>query len=146
MKFAFDTPLWTWQLAALNFKFARRRTPVAKPEWGKKRTCQSCGAKYYDLQKETPTCPKCETVFQVETPQRGRRSRAAVETPKVVPLPVPAAAAMTEEVSDIADDDIEVDTLDGDDESLPEDTSDLVDDDEDVSDVIVPVENEGDDG
>ena len=119
---------------------------MAKPEWGKKRTCQSCGAKYYDLKKETPTCPKCKTVFQAETPQRGRRGRAAVEAPKVVPLPVPAAAAVTEEASDIADDDIEVDTLDGDDESLPEDTSDLVDDDEDVSDVIVPVETERDDG
>jgi uncharacterized protein (TIGR02300 family) len=119
---------------------------VAKPEWGKKRTCQSCGAKYYDLQKEPPTCPKCETVFQAETPQRGRRSRATVEAPKVVPLPVTAAAAVTTEVSDITDDDIEVDVLDGDDASLPEDTSDLVDDNEDVSDVIVPVETERDDG
>ena len=119
---------------------------MAKPEWGKKRTCQSCGAKYYDLKKEPPTCPKCETVFQAETPQRGRRSRTPVEAPKVVPLPVPAAAAITAEVSDIADDDIEVDALDGDDESLPEDTSDLVDDDDDVSDVIVPVETERDDG
>jgi hypothetical protein len=144
MKFAFDTPSRTWQLAALISRFARRRTPVAKPEWGKKRTCQSCGAKYYDLQQEIPTCPKCETVFQAETPQRGRRSRAAVEAPKVVPLP--AAAAVTEEASDIADDDIEVDALDDDDVSLPEDTSDLVDDDEDVSDVIVPVETERDDG
>jgi uncharacterized protein (TIGR02300 family) len=116
---------------------------VAKPEWGKKRTCQSCGAKYYDLQKEPPTCPKCETVFQAETPQRGRRSRAAAEAPKVVPIP--AAAALTAEVSDIADDDIEVDALDDDDEPLPEDTSDLVDDDEDVSDVVAPVETERDD-
>jgi hypothetical protein len=67
-----------------------------------------------------------------------------VEAPKVVPLP--AAAAVTAEVLDIADDDIEVDALDDDDVSLPEDTSDLVDDDEDVSDVIVPVETERDDG
>jgi hypothetical protein len=67
-----------------------------------------------------------------------------VEAPKVVPLP--AAAAVTAEVLDIADDDIEGDALDDDDVSLPEDTSDLVDDDEDVSDVIVPVETERDDG
>ena len=118
---------------------------MAKPEWGKKRTCQNCGAKYYDLKKEPPTCPKCETVFQAETPQRGRRSRAAAETPKVVPLPI-ASAAVVAEVPDIADGDIEVDALDGDDESLPEDTSDLVDNDDDVSDVIVPVETERDDG
>ena len=118
---------------------------MAKPEWGKKRTCQNCGAKYYDLKKEPPTCPKCETVFQAETPQRGRRSRAAAETPKVVPLPI-ASAADVAEVPDIADGDIEIAALDGDDESLPEDTSDLVDDDDDVSDVIVPVETERDDG
>jgi hypothetical protein len=84
-------------------------------------------------------------VFQAETPQRGRRSRAAAEAPKVVPLPV-AAAAVLAEVPDIADDDIEVDALDGDDESLPEDSSDLVDDDNEVSDVIVPVETGRDDG
>ncbi|MEC9186203.1 MAG: TIGR02300 family protein, partial [Pseudomonadota bacterium] len=55
---------------------------MAKPEWGKKRTCQNCGAKYYDLQKDPPTCPKCDTVFQVEQTTRGRRSRATAEAPK----------------------------------------------------------------
>ena len=119
---------------------------MAKPKWGKKRTCQSCGAKYYDLKKEPPTCPKCETVFQAEAPQRGRRSRVAAKAPKIVPLPAAAAAAVVAEVPDIADDEIEVDALDGDDEALPEDTSDLVDDDDGVSDVIVPAENERDDG
>lgn len=114
---------------------------MAKPEWGKKRKCQNCGAKYYDLMKEPATCPKCETVFQAETPQRGRRGRAAAETPKAAP--VLAAAA---EVVETAEEDIIADPLEDDDESLPEDTSDLVDDDDDVSDVIVAVETDRDEG
>ncbi|WP_339852442.1 FYDLN acid domain-containing protein, partial [uncultured Nisaea sp.] len=34
---------------------------MAKPEWGIKRTCQSCGARFYDLMKSPIVCPKCET-------------------------------------------------------------------------------------
>jgi uncharacterized protein (TIGR02300 family) len=37
---------------------------VAKPELGLKRQCMSCGAKFYDLNKDPATCPKCGTVFQ----------------------------------------------------------------------------------
>ena len=65
---------------------------MAKPEWGKKRTCQNCGAKYYDLQKDPPTCPKCDTVFQVEQTTGGRRSRATAEAPKAIPAAAAAAA------------------------------------------------------
>lgn len=110
---------------------------MAKPEWGKKRTCQNCGAKYYDLQKDPATCPKCDTVFQVEQPQRGRR-RAAAEAPKAIPA---AAAAVDPDMPDLEDD-----TLEDDDESLPEDTSDLVgDDDDDVGVVIDTGDSDRDD-
>jgi uncharacterized protein (TIGR02300 family) len=37
---------------------------VAKPELGLKRQCMSCGAKFYDLNKDPAACPKCGTVFQ----------------------------------------------------------------------------------
>ena len=36
---------------------------MAKPEWGKKRTCQSCGTKYYDLNKTPIICPSCGVEF-----------------------------------------------------------------------------------
>ena len=36
---------------------------MAKPEWGKKRTCQSCGTKYYDLNKTPMICPSCGAEF-----------------------------------------------------------------------------------
>ena len=112
---------------------------MAKPEWGKKRTCQNCGAKYYDMLKEPPTCPKCETVFHKETNQRGRRSRSTADAPKAIPT---AAAAVKS--AELEVDDIDEETLEGD-ESLPEDTSDLVGgDDEDVSDVIENVETSRD--
>ena len=104
---------------------------MAKLEWGKTRTCQNCGARYYDMLKEPPTCPKCETVFQQETKPRGRRGRSTADAPKAIPT---AAAAVKS--TELEADDIDEETLE-DDESLPEDTSDLVGDaDDDVSDVI----------
>ncbi len=107
---------------------------MAKSEWGKKRTCQNCGAKYYDLQKEPPTCPKCDTVFQVEPPARARRGRAAASTSKAIPA---AAAAAVNNNSEVDVDDVEDDVLDETDDTIPEDTSDLVgDDDDDVGAVI----------
>jgi hypothetical protein len=50
---------------------------VVKLEWGTKRTCLSCGARFYDLQKIPSTCPKCGTVFEIQTVSRGRRGKAA---------------------------------------------------------------------
>ena len=37
---------------------------VAKPELGTKRLCGSCGAKFYDLNKDPIVCPKCGTVVR----------------------------------------------------------------------------------
>ncbi len=51
---------------------------MVKLEWGIKRTCLGCGARFYDLQKTPPVCPKCETVFEIQTVTRGRRGKAAV--------------------------------------------------------------------
>jgi uncharacterized protein (TIGR02300 family) len=38
---------------------------VAKADLGIKRLCPSCGAKYYDLNKDPILCPKCGTLFEV---------------------------------------------------------------------------------
>src|SRR5262249_22930327 len=38
---------------------------VAKPELGTKRLCASCGAKFYDLNKDPIHCPKCGAVYEV---------------------------------------------------------------------------------
>jgi uncharacterized protein (TIGR02300 family) len=38
---------------------------VAKAELGVKRRCLSCGAAFFDLNREPIACPKCSAVFQV---------------------------------------------------------------------------------
>ena len=50
---------------------------VAKPELGTKRLCASCSAKFYDLNHDPITCPKCGAVHEVTpVPQRGGRPDA----------------------------------------------------------------------
>ncbi len=39
---------------------------MAKPEWGTKRICPSCGTRYYDLLRDPVICPKCATPFDPE--------------------------------------------------------------------------------
>lgn len=43
---------------------------MARPELGLKRQCMSCGAKFYDLDKDPATCPKCGTIYQAATTSR----------------------------------------------------------------------------
>jgi uncharacterized protein (TIGR02300 family) len=55
---------------------------VAKPELGTKRLCASCGAKFYDLNKDPIHCPKCGTVYEVApVVTRGRPEAAAAARP-----------------------------------------------------------------
>ncbi len=50
---------------------------MVKLEWGHKRTCQGCGARFYDMQKSPIVCPKCGSVFEILASTRGRRGKAA---------------------------------------------------------------------
>ena len=63
---------------------------MAKPEWGVKRACQSCAAKFYDLNRSPITCPKCAAPFDPEALLKSRRSRPA---PAKAAKPKPQAAA-----------------------------------------------------
>ena len=36
---------------------------MVDPKLGTKRVCESCGAKFYDLNKQPVTCPKCGHAF-----------------------------------------------------------------------------------
>ena len=49
---------------------------MAKPEWGTKRSCQNCGAKFYDFNRDPIVCPNCGTVYLPEAALRPRRPRA----------------------------------------------------------------------
>ena len=114
---------------------------AAKLEWGAKRTCLSCAARFYDMRREPITCPKCNTVFDPEAAFRPRRARstdggaaARAASKKKKPTPVevvektdadPEAAPEKETPEDAV---IEDDDSDSDD--LIEDTSDLGEDDD----------------
>ena len=50
---------------------------MAKAEWGLKRLCPGCGARYYDMRKNPPVCPTCKTPFDPENLLRARRGRTA---------------------------------------------------------------------
>ncbi len=115
---------------------------MAKPEWGVKRTCQSCGAVFYDLRRDPITCPKCGTEFDPEAVLKSRRSRpAAPDEAKPV---VPAALEVADEV--VVDGADAVEKEEGDDEedeAVIEDTSDLGEDEDDLDEVMENVdENE----
>ena len=107
---------------------------MAKPEWGSKRICQSCGAKFYDLQKDPIVCPACGATFDPEAVLKSRRGKPLAQKEKARPAKSKADEAHDAAVMD--DDAVELDTeddsdSDSDDESV-EDTDDLGDDDIDV--------------
>lgn len=117
---------------------------MAREELGTKRQCQSCGAKFYDLNRDPILCPKCGTRFVVMAAVASK-ARAVVED-------VPAARVVEDEDAllatgadfvsledieadpskDIGDPDIDLDT-DDDDTFLPTEDE---DDNDDVSDLI----------
>jgi uncharacterized protein (TIGR02300 family) len=95
-----------------------------------KLTCESCGARFYDLNKQPGICPKCGTANARPVIFKASRGRPAEE--KVVVQKAPPAAAPEE------DDVPETEDEEDEDEAVIEDTSDLGEDD----DVEVPVEKE----
>ncbi len=89
---------------------------MSKPEWGIKRICQSCGAKFYDMRKDPIACPSCGTNFNPDITLRARRPRSApaVKAPKKA-KPV-ASEELETEVE--VDDDLDSKVADGDDDNL----------------------------
>jgi len=122
---------------------------LAKPEWGTKRICPSCGTRYYDLLREQVICPKCSTPYDPEAFLRARRSRpvAAPEKELVVAGDDMDSDAEvdTEELEAAEDEEEAVPLADGDDEEeeeLIEDASELGEDEDDMAEVIDNVEEE----
>ena len=109
---------------------------VAK-DLGKKLSCQSCDAKFYDLMRKKPVCPKCDTAYVPAKP-RGRRAAASLVPP--VKNEPPKLIDDTEE-----NDDLETDEDEDEDSSLMEDTSDIGNDEEDVAEVVVNISSSVDD-
>jgi len=119
---------------------------VAKPEWGSKRICPSCGARYYDLLREPVICPKCSTPFDPEAFLKSRRARPAPPVEKELE-PVGADELDTDtetEEADAADEEeaVPLEEAEEEDEELLEDASELGEDEDDMAEVIENVEEE----
>ncbi len=121
---------------------------MAKPEWGTKRICPSCGARYYDLLRDPVICPKCSTPFDPEAFLRARRARP----------PAPVEKELEPVVADEIDVDVEPEEIEAveeeeeagvaleegeeEEEELIEDASELGEDEDDMAEVIDNVEEE----
>ena len=104
---------------------------MAKADLGLKRTCLSCGMRYYDFNRTPIICPGCQTEFDPEAVIRSRRGRATSKSTKAAEEP--ATEAANEEVGEEAistDNGVnassgEVDMeLDGDDDDINADADD----------------------
>lgn len=82
---------------------------MVNPDWGIKRTCHSCGAKYYDFKKKTPACPSCGTNFDPEALLKSRRRAMPEEKVKVAERveDVEVETPDAEEAVEVADDVLE---------------------------------------
>lgn len=108
---------------------------MVKPELGTKRTCVSCGTRFYDLGNATPNCPKCGTEQPPEQP-RLKRGGPPVDDRR---LKKPAASPREEEADVEA---VEVEEIVEDDDVL-DDGADL-DDDDDAIETEIEVEKDPD--
>jgi uncharacterized protein (TIGR02300 family) len=111
---------------------------MARPELGTKRQCQSCGSKFYDLNKDPILCPKCGSTFQVFAPVAALAR--AEDDDEVVTNVAGAELVSLDDVVEgeeakvlIGDDDIDLDDDLGDDDTFLEEEE---DDNDDVIDLI----------
>lgn len=121
---------------------------MVKANWGTKRTCQSCAARFYDLNKGPIKCPKCGREHDREDFVKVRRGRGAAAASMAASAAAAAAAAKAaaKKKSDeaaLAGD--ELPDVEGD-EAL-EDADDLADEADDIeSEVEVEVEDDKGEG
>ena len=124
---------------------------MAKADLGLKRTCLSCGMRYYDFNRTPIVCPGCQTEFDPEAVIRSRRGRA---TPKSVKSAnEPAVGAANEEAeeeaanvtdkgdeagADDADIEFDEDNVDDDIDADADDSAGLISNDLDEDDDILP--------
>ncbi len=135
---------------------------MAKPEWGLKRTCFSCSARFYDLRREPIICPICSTVYDPARQPRPRRSGGSVrDDAAAVPALVDSDTgarmrdkesladdggdADIEDLDDSAGDDGDVDDLANEEGEIIEDASELGEDVDDIGEVMEHVDDEMED-
>ena len=116
---------------------------MAKPELGAKRQCQSCGVKFFDLNKDPIVCPKCGTVFQGAVARAERATAKEEEADEETPAPAGVELVSLDEVEATEEKTAEpvVDDIDGEDDGAEEDTF-LEEEEEDNDDVSSLIDGE----
>lgn len=116
---------------------------MAKPELGSKRQCQSCGVKFFDLNREPVVCPKCGTVFQgaVMRAERATAKEEETEDEAVAPAGVELVSLDEVEATEEKAAEVVVDDIDVEDEVEEEDTF-LEEEEEDEDDVSSLIDGE----
>ena len=122
---------------------------MAKPELGTKRLCPSCGAKYYDLNRDPIICPKCGTIFDiVSTARVAKASKVkAKEESDDEEEDDDAPEMVTLEDADAENEDLNVPDLEDEENIDDSDDDDIFIEEDDEDDENVPgihVEREGD--
>ncbi len=122
---------------------------MAKPEWGAKRTCQSCSARFYDLTRSPILCPKCGATVEPEVTFKTRRQSAPAAEPKVAPvirdIEVIDLDEAAEELEVIDEEDgtiVAAEEGEEDESGLIEDASDLGEDDDDMAEVMEHIDED----
>ena len=106
---------------------------MANSEWGKKHSCTSCNALFYDMKKDPAHCPACGAKVDQQPLLRPRRTPAA----KRITKPAEVSKELNNvdlpnEIEDVELNDEDVDISPDDDEDL------IVDVDEDLGDNDLP--------
>ena len=107
---------------------------MAKPDLGAKRQCDNCGTKFFDMNRQPPTCPKCGATVHV-----AHTLRAAAPVDDDDELPVDAATPDLVALEDADDPDAKVAA------EVPDDDIDLGDDDTEDDTFLAEEEEESDD-
>jgi len=125
---------------------------MVKAEWGMKRICPSCGARYYDLHREPVQCPKCGAAYDLETLSKTRRAKVAA-VPEVPIEPIAEEEIDTDIVAEEAEAEEAAEEIpmegaeeaegeEEEEEEVIEDASELGEDEDDMAEVIENVEDE----
>jgi uncharacterized protein (TIGR02300 family) len=120
-------------------------------ERGTKRICQSCAAKYYDLNRAPILCPKCQAEFdpaagvklRSDTSYKAHGGRAKSVFGRTNAADRSEAATSETEHGELAEDGEEKPEVDDDDnEDAVEDVAELGDDSDDLAEIVEPNEAE----
>ena len=115
---------------------------MPKAEWGVKRSCTSCGARFYDLLRDPVVCPSCGATVDITAVVKARRIRPGMSEKTSAKTYVDEDELIEEDEEDEEDEDEEVEAdapvaVESDD-----DDDDAADDDDEEAEVEVDDEDD----